>query len=44
MYNNILRRLEDAVTRKRPENWNTKFWFFPHGNVPAQRLVLVKYF
>jgi histone-lysine N-methyltransferase SETMAR len=40
----ILRRLRDAVSRKRPEKWRTKSWFLVHGNAPAHRSVLIKDF
>jgi transposase len=44
MYINILRRLRDAVRRKRPEEWRTNSWFLIHDNAPAQRSVLIKDF
>ena len=42
MHIDVLRRLRDAVRRKRPEKWRTNSWFLPLNNVPAHRSVLVK--
>jgi len=44
MYIAFLRRLRDAVRRKRPEKWRTKSWFLLHDNAPAHRSVSVNYF
>jgi hypothetical protein len=44
MYTGILRRLRDAVRRKRPEKWRTTSWVFLLDNAPAHRWVLVKDF
>ena len=44
MYVDILRRLGDAVRKKRPEKWRTNSWFLLHDNAPAHRSVLVKHF
>jgi transposase len=44
MYTDILRRLRDAVRRKRPEKWRTNSWFLIHDNAPTHRSVLVKDF
>jgi hypothetical protein len=41
MYIDILRRLRDAVRRKRPEKWRTNSWFLLHENALAHRSVLV---
>jgi len=43
-YSDILRRLKDAVRRKRPEKWRTKSRFLLHDNAPAHRSVLVNDF
>jgi len=43
-YSDILRRLWDAIRRKRPEKWRTSSWFLQHDNAPAHRSVLVKNF
>jgi hypothetical protein len=40
----ILRRLSDAVRRKRHAKWRTGSWFLLHENAPAHRSVLVKDF
>jgi len=40
----ILRRIRDAVRRKRPEKWRTNIWFLRHDNAPAHRSVMVKDF
>jgi hypothetical protein len=42
MYFDILRRLWDAVRRKRPEEWKYNIWFLFHDNAAAHRSVLVK--
>jgi hypothetical protein len=40
----VIRRLMDAVRRKRPEKWSTNMWFLHHDNVPTHRSVLVEDF
>jgi hypothetical protein len=42
MYTDILRRLREAVRRKRPEKWRTNCLLLLHDNAPAHRSVLVK--
>jgi len=44
MYIDILRRLMDAVIRKRPEKWRPISWYLLHDNAPAHRSLLVKDF
>jgi hypothetical protein len=44
MYTDILRRLGDAVRRKRPEKLRSNSLFLLHDNAPAHRSVLVKDF
>ena len=44
MCNDILRRLREAVRRKRPEKCRNNSWFLLHDNAPAHRSVLVKDF
>jgi len=44
LYIDILRRLTDAVRRKRPEKCTTNSWFLLHYNAPAHRSVFVKDF
>ncbi|KAJ4444273.1 hypothetical protein ANN_06065 [Periplaneta americana] len=39
-----LRRLWDAVRRKRPEKWVENNWFLMHDNAPAHRAIIVKNF
>lgn len=34
-YIEVLKRLRDAVRRKRPELWRSDNWFFHHDNAPA---------
>jgi len=43
-YNDTLRRLRDAIRRKRSDKWRTNSRFLLHGNAPAHRSVLVKDF
>jgi hypothetical protein len=40
----FLRRLRDAVRRKRQDKWRTNSWFLFHDNAPAHQSVLVKDF
>ena len=42
MYIDILRRLRDAVRRKRPVKWRKHNWFLLHDNAPAHWSVLFK--
>jgi len=44
MYINIVRHLNDAVRRKRPEKWRISSWFLLHDSAPAHESVLVKGF
>lgn len=44
LYVEILRRLRDAVRRKRPEKWVENNWFLMHDNAPAHRAIIVKNF
>ena len=44
MYIDILRRLRDAVRKKRPEKWRTNSWFLLHDNAAPHRSVLINYF
>ena len=34
-YIEVLKRLKDAIRRKRPELWRSGDWFFHHDNAPA---------
>jgi len=40
----VLRRLDNAVKRKRPEKLTTNIWFVLYDNAPAHRSVLVNDF
>ena len=42
IYTDILRRLRDAIRRKRLEKSRTSSWSLLHDNAPAHRSVLVK--
>ncbi|GBM34385.1 hypothetical protein AVEN_219081-1 [Araneus ventricosus] len=42
LYLEILKRLRDAVRRKRPEKWATKDWFLLHDNAPPHRALIMK--
>jgi len=44
MHTNILRRLRDAVSTKRPKKWKANSSFLLHDHAPAHRSVLVKDF
>ena len=44
MYIHVLRRICDAVGRKRPEEWRTNSRFLLHHNAPAHRSVLFRVF
>ena len=41
IYVEILRRLRDAIQRKRPELWEAKNWILHHDNAPAHRSFMV---
>ena len=43
-YIDILRRLSEAVRRKRPQKWRTSSWFLLQDNAPAHGSVLVRDF
>ncbi|GBM54357.1 hypothetical protein AVEN_171083-1 [Araneus ventricosus] len=38
----ILKRLRDAIRRKRPEKWGTNDWFLLHDNAPTHHALIVK--
>ncbi|GBO02352.1 hypothetical protein AVEN_108878-1 [Araneus ventricosus] len=42
LYLEILKRLRDAIRRKRPEKWATNDWFLLHDNAPPHRALFVK--
>jgi hypothetical protein len=41
MYIYILRRLNDAVRKKKKKKWRTSSWFLFQDNAPAHRSVVV---
>ena len=43
-YRDVLRRLRDAVRRKRPELWSTGNWRLHHDNDPGHSSHLIKTF
>lgn len=43
-YCEVLRRLRDAVRRKRPDLWNSKKWQLHHDNAPAHSSHLIQQF
>ena len=43
-YQQVLRRLCDAVWRKRPDLWTAKNWQLHHDNAPAHSSHLIQYF
>ena len=40
-YLNVLKRLREAVRRKRPEAWTNNTWMLHHNNAPAHALLLI---
>ena len=43
-YQDVLRRLRDAVRRKRPDMWTAKNWQLHHDNAPAHSSHLIQHF
>ena len=43
-YVEVLKRLRDAVRRKRPRFWSSGDWLLPHDNAPAHSSDLVQQF
>jgi len=43
-YLKVLKRLRDAVRRKRPELWQSGEWWLHHDNAPAHKALSVKQF
>ena len=41
-YLNILKRLREAVRRKRPEAWTNNTWLLHHDNAPAHVSLLIR--
>jgi [histone H3]-lysine36 N-dimethyltransferase SETMAR len=42
LYVNVLKRLRNAIRRKRPDLWATQDWMLLHDNAPAHRSVIVQ--
>ncbi|GBN28546.1 hypothetical protein AVEN_202674-1 [Araneus ventricosus] len=42
LYLEILKRLRDAIRRKRPEKWATNVWFLLDDIAPPHRALIVK--
>ena len=43
-YTEVLKRLRDAIRRKRPELWRSGDWFFHHDNAPAHSALRTREF
>ena len=43
-YIEVLKRLRDAIRRKRPELWRSGDWFFHHDNAPAHSALRTREF
>ena len=43
-YIKVLKRLRDAIRRKRPELWKSGDWFFHHDNAPAHSALRTREF
>lgn len=41
-YLEVLKRLRDAVRRKRPEKWRSGKWFLHHDNAPAHTAAIIQ--
>ncbi|GBM12661.1 hypothetical protein AVEN_46148-1 [Araneus ventricosus] len=41
LYLEILKRLRDAIRRKRSEKWEINDWFLLHDNAPPHRALIV---
>ena len=44
IYLNVLKRLGEAVRRKRPEAWTNNTWMLHHDNAPAHASLLIREF
>ena len=44
LYLNVLKRLREAVRRKRPEPWTNHTWMLHHDNAPAHVSFLIREF
>jgi len=43
-YLKVMKRLREAVRRKRPEAWTNKTWMLHHDNAPAHASLLIREF
>jgi len=43
-YLEVMRRLREAIRKKRPELWNNQSWILHHDNAPAYTSLLVRDF
>jgi len=43
-YLKVMKRLREAVRRKRPEAWTNKTWILHHDNAPAHASLLIREF
>ena len=43
-YLNVLKRLREAVRRKRPEPWTNNTWMLHHDSAPAHTSLLIREF
>ena len=43
-YLNVLKRLKEAVRRKRPDAWTKNTWLLHHDNAPAHASLLIREF
>jgi len=43
-YLKVMKRLREALRRKRPEAWTNKTWMLHHDNAPAQGSLLIREF
>jgi hypothetical protein len=44
MYLKVMKRLREAVRRKRPEAWTNKTWMLHHDNAPPHASLLIREF
>ena len=44
LYLNVLKRVREAVRRKRPEVWRNNTWMLHHDNAPAHASLLTREF
>ena len=44
LYAEVLRRLQENVRRKRPDQWHNNIWLLHHDNAPAHAALLTRRF